>query len=68
MRKPIIYGIVVVFFMATLFSSCSRKGYYPRRKLPKKDCGCGSFGAVDNQITTYEWEGFQKRATTIFTG
>jgi len=49
-----IYGMMVVFFMATLFSSCSRKGYYPRKKLPKKGCKCGSFGFVDKTVTTYE--------------
>lgn len=54
MRKPITLGLIALFFTAIICFSCSRKGYYPHKKLPKKDCGCGSFGYVDHQITADE--------------
>lgn len=54
MRKILFYVFISVIFTSLLESSCSKKGYLPHKKRPKKDCGCGSFGLQQQKTVSYE--------------
>lgn len=48
MNKTIVFSVIFLLIVSICSVSCSRKGYYPKRKTrPKKDCGCGGMGYKD---------------------
>ena len=45
---------MATFLLVSICSSCSRKGYYPHKKVIKGDCNCGGFGSINSKTINYE--------------